>query len=205
MNSKLMSVLALVCTVLVLIIIGEWLYAVQAQKRSLAPTTSKETKISLDEMPGIELSRQTEESYADMVARPLFIKGRKPVDEPSREEVQGFTLANTFDWQLNGVYSTKQGLFALFSRSTSKVPKDNYRKITADADLDGWKLTEIHKDRVLLKQGDQQKELLLRKPKIKESPIKPSIPNKPNAPNMPNIPNSRQLPSGDFENKNEHF
>jgi hypothetical protein len=205
MNSKLMSVLALVCTVLVLIIIGEWLYAVQAQKRSLAPTTSKETKISLDEMPGIELSRQTEESYADMVARPLFIKGRKPVDEPSREEVQGFTAANTFDWQLNGVYSTKQGLFALFSRSTSRVPKDNYRKITADADLDGWKLTEIHKDRVLLKQGGQQKELLLRKPKIKESPIKPSLPNKPNAPNMPNIPNSRQLPVGDFENKNEHF
>jgi hypothetical protein len=205
MNSKLMSVLALVCTVLVLIIIGEWLYAVQAQKRSLAPTTSKETKISLDEMPGIELSRQTEESYADMVARPLFIKGRKPVDEPSREEVQGFAAANTFDWQLNGVYSTKQGLFALFSRSTSRVPKDNYRKITADADLDGWKLTEIHKDRVLLKQGGQQKELLLRKPKIKESPIKPSLPNKPNAPNMPNIPNSRQLPVGDFENKNEHF
>ncbi len=205
MNGKLMSVLALVCTVLVLIIIGEWLYAVQAQKRTLAPTTSRETKISLDEMPGIELSRQTEESYADMVARPLFIKGRKPVDEPSREEAQGFAAANTFDWQLNGVYSTKQGLFALFSRSTSRVPKDNYRKITADADLDGWKLTEIHKDRVLLKQGGQQKELLLRKPKIKESPIKPSIPNKPNAPNMPNIPNSRQLPVGDFENKNEHF
>jgi len=65
------------------IIIGEWLYAVQAQKHVLTSSTSTETKISTDEMPGIELTRQSEESYADLVARPLFIKGRKPVDEPS--------------------------------------------------------------------------------------------------------------------------
>ena len=105
MNSKLVSVLAVVCTVLVLIIIGEWLYAVQAQKRTLASTTSKETKISLDEMPGIELSRRTEESYADLVARPLFIKGRKPVDEPSPEEAQhcrrrSQTLRLATEWSL---------------------------------------------------------------------------------------------------------
>ncbi|MFZ2172149.1 MAG: hypothetical protein WAW61_21230 [Methylococcaceae bacterium] len=205
MNAKLVSVLAIVCTVLVLIIIGEWFYAAQVQKRILAPTIPKETKISLDEMPGIEMSRRTEESYADMVARPLFIKGRKPVDEPSHEEVQGFAAANTFDWQLNGVFSTKKGLFALFSRATAKVPKDNYRKLTKDFDLDGWKLTEIHKDKVLLKQGSQQKELLLRKPKFKELPKNAFIPKKPNVSPMPNKPNSPQPPVGDFEKNNEHF
>jgi len=188
MNSKIVSVLAIVCTVLILIITGEWLYAVQAQKRALAPVTSKETKISLDEMPGIDLSRRTEESYADLVARPLFIKGRKPVDEPSHEEAQGLAVANIFDWQLNGVYSSKKGLFAFFSRSTSRVLKDNYRKITTDADLDGWKLSEIHKDRVLLTQGSQQKELLLRKPKSKEISRKAHIPKIPGRQNMPNIP-----------------
>jgi len=70
----------------------------------------------------------------------------------------------------------------LFSRSTSKVPKDNYRKITAGGDLDGWKLTEVHKDKAILKQGNQQKELLLRKPKLKELPRKPKVPNIPNIP-----------------------
>ena len=119
-------------------------------------------------MPDIELTRQSEESYADLVTRPLFIKGRKPVDEPSPEEEQTIAVANNFDWELNGVYSTKKGLSALFSRSKSKVPKDNYRKISTGADLDGWKLTEIHKDKAILKQGNQQKELLLRKPKSKE-------------------------------------
>ena len=158
-------------------------------------------------MPGIELTQQSEESYADLVARPLFIKGRRPVDEPSPEEAQAINVANTFDWQLNGVYSTKKGLSALFSRSTSKVPKDNYRKISTGADLDGWKLTEIHKDRVILKQGSQQKELLLRKPKLKKLPKKSNIPNIPNKPH-PSCPQpevSPQPAEGEFENNNEHL
>ena len=213
MNSKLVSVLTAVGIVCALIIIGEWLYAVKAQKQILASITSAETTQSNDEMPDIELTQQPEENYGDLVARPLFIKGRKPVVEPSPEEAQTVAVANNFDWQLNGVYSTKKGLSALFSRSTSKVPKDNYRKITAGADLDGWKLTEIHKDSVILKQGTQQKDLLLRKPKSKELSKKANIPKIVNAPNMPNIPNIPQptegipdIPQpaeGEFENNNE--
>jgi hypothetical protein len=205
MNSKLVTVLVSVCIVCALIIIGEWFYAVQAQKQTLASTTSAETKISHDEMPGIELTRQSEESYADLVARPLFIKGRRPVDEPSPEEAQAINVANTFDWQLNGVYSTKKGLSALFSRSTSKVAKDNHRKISTGADLDGWKLTEIYKDKAILKQGNQQKELLLRKPKSKGLPKNPNVPNF-LIPDNPNSPDSPQPPVGDFENSdNEQF
>ena len=205
MNNKFVSILASVCIVCVLIIIGEWFYAVRAQKQALTSTASAETKIAHDEMPGIELTRQSEESYEDLVAKPLFIKGRRPVDEPSPEEAQAIK-AITFDWQLNGVYSTKKGLSALFSRSKSKVPKDNYRKITAGADLDGWKLIEIHKDRAMLKQGDQQKELLLRKPKLKELPKKSNVPNKTNSPQPEVIPQSEVSPQpeeGDFENNND--
>ena len=213
MNNKLVSLLTSVCIVLILIIIGEWFYAMRAQKQALTSTASSETKISHDEMPGLELTRQPEESYEALVSRPLFIKGRKPVDEPSPEEVQAASVANTFDWELNGVYSTKKSLSALFSRTKSRVPKDNYRKISTGSDLDGWKLKEIHKDRAVLSQGNQQKELLLRKPKSKELPKNPNIPKTPNAPNMPNTPNIPQptegvpdIPQpeeGEFENTDE--
>jgi len=209
MNSKLMSMLASVCIVCVLIIIGEWFYAVQAQKHTLTSSTSAETKISHDEMPGIELNRQSEESYANLVTRPLFIKGRRPVDEPSPEEAQSIAVVNIFDWELSGVYTTKKGLSALFSRSKSKVAKDNYRRINMGANLDGWKLTEIRTDRAILKQGTQQKELLLRKPKLKELPKKPNVPNKPNSPQPENVPQPEDIPQpeeGDFENTdNENF
>ena len=212
MNSKLVSLLASVCILCALIIIGEWYYAVRAKKHALTPTPSAEIKLAHDEMPGLELTRQSEESYADLVARPLFIKGRRPVDEPSQEEAQALGAVDTFDWQLNGVYTTKKGLSALFSRSKTKAPKDNYRKISIGTDLDGWKLTEIHYDKVILKQGSQQKELLLRKPKSKELSKKTTMPNQliaptmPNAPSIPNAPDTPQPPAGDFENsENENF
>ncbi|MDD1628588.1 MAG: hypothetical protein LUQ26_14120 [Methylococcaceae bacterium] len=201
MNNKLVSILASVCIVCVLIIVGEWFYAVQTKKNALASSTSTETKLSHDEMPDIELTRQSEDSYVDLVARPLFIKGRKPVDEPSPEEVQNMAVANIFDWQLNGIYTTKKGLSALFSRSKSKVAKDNHRRVGIGADLDGWKLTELHQDRVILNQGNEQKELLLRKPKLKDLSKKP---NQPNIPNTPQSEDNQPPPAeGELENTNE--
>ncbi|MFZ2312921.1 MAG: hypothetical protein WAV82_09920, partial [Methylobacter sp.] len=171
MNTKLLKVLASVCIGLSLIIAVEWLYASYSKHRLLKSISSEKLQdYKTDELPKIDLTKQPEESYVDLVARPLFIEGRKPVDEPSPEAAQAAAKSESFDWQLNGVYSTKKNTSALFSRSKSKVAKDNHRKITVGDDLDGWKLIEINKDRVLLKQGGNEKELLLRKPKLKVLP-----------------------------------
>jgi hypothetical protein len=86
------------------------------------------------------------------------------------------------------------------------VPKDNYRKITVGDDLDGWKLAEIHKDKVILMQGDDQKELLLRKPKPKQprqakNSLAPPVPQPAPAPiPMPeSIPNPEAIPAPESE------
>jgi len=168
MNIKLIKLLVSVGISLCLVIAGEWLYARYMQHRLLASIAEeKPQEYKADQLPEIELTSQPEDSYVDLVARPLFIKGRKPVDEPVREAGQAAAKPETFDWQLTGVYSTKQTVSALFSRSKSKVAKDNHRKITVGEDLDGWKLIEINKDRAVLKQDSKEKELLLRKPKSK--------------------------------------
>jgi hypothetical protein len=205
MNSKLLTVLAAVCLVCAVILAGEWFYAEWAQKLALTTAISVETKIAQDEIPTLALTQKTEDSYTDLVARPLFIKDRKPVDEPTPEEAQAnAAVAVVFDWELNGVYTTKKGLSALFSRAKSKVAKDNYRKISVGADLDGWKLTEIDRDKALLMQGTQQKELLLRKPKLKDSSRLPHQPNIPNIPNAPQPEDNQPPPAeGELDNTNE--
>ncbi len=171
MNNKLMKLLASVCLGLCLIIVGEWFYASYMQHRLLASINSaKQQDYKVDELPEIELTEQPEESYADLVARPLFIKGRRPVDEPSPEAEQAAAKFESFDWQLTGIYSTKENVSALFSRAKSKLAKDNHRRIRLGDDLDDWKLSEINKDRVMFKQGSNEKELLLRKPKLKALP-----------------------------------
>jgi hypothetical protein len=171
MNSKLIKLLVTICIGLCVVIAGEWLYASYMQHRLLTSIASEKPQdYKADELPEIELTSQTEDSYVDLVARPLFVKGRRPVDEPVTGTAQAASKSEVFDWQLTGVYSTKKAVSALFSRSKSKVSKDNHRKITVGDDLDGWKLTEINKDRAVLKQGSNEKELLLRKPKLKTPP-----------------------------------
>jgi hypothetical protein len=193
MNIKLIKFLAALCAGLCFIIICEWLYAVYAQKQLLASIQAVDKqKKSAVELPSIELTKQPESSYVDLVARPLFIQGRKPVNEPTTEAAPVAVATQTFNWELNGIYTHKNSLYALFSRTVTKVPKDNYRKVTKDSDIDGWKLTEIHQDKVVVSQGGKQKELPLRKPKPKGAPnnagrplIAPPIPGQPGQPLAP--------------------
>jgi len=187
MNTKLISLLTSICIACILIVFGEWLFALWAQSSTLDSIRSIEKKSLQDKMPHIDLHTKTEESYADFVSRPLFINGRRPVVEPSPEEINNAVIAPVvFEWQLNGVFSTKKGLSAFLFRPTAKTSKEKYRKISKEEDLDGWKLTEIYPDKVIFQQGFQQKELLLRKIKTKD-PFK-----KANGHNIPNTPSAEE-------------
>ncbi len=190
MNTKLAKLLGVICTLLMLVIAGEWFYIKNSQNKLLQAISSIKTEdYQADEMPTLDLTEQSEEDYADLVDRPLFIKGRRHVEEVPPETEQTTAAAEVpFDWELSGVYSGKKGLTALFSRSKTKVPKDNYRKLLVGADLDGWKLNKIDKDKALFKQADTEKVLLLRKVKPK---VSAKVPNNPAAPmtGRPQIPN----------------
>lgn len=177
MNVKLIKLLASVCIVLLLIIIAEWLYAKHARKQLQQSITAVETQpYRVDELPGLELTKQPEDKYADLVARPLFVKGRRPVETVDIAE-EAASGSDTFDWLLTGVYTKGKQLSALFSRAKTSASEKNYLKITEGDDINGWTLSEIHKDKVILKQGGHQKELMLRKPKLKELPKQKSVPH----------------------------
>ncbi|MEY3879514.1 MAG: hypothetical protein RIQ94_309 [Pseudomonadota bacterium] len=214
MNRKRLYLLVSICSACIFIIICEWSYGLWLQKQLLNSTTASHTELSADKMPVIDLLNQPEENYVNLVTRPLFIKGRRPVKEISQETaLSAGTMTNTFDWQVNGIYTTPKGVSALFSHSRAKTIKNAHRKLTIGADLDGWKITEIHKDLVLLEKNNQPKELLLQKPKPKElaknpntslvagfPPETPNIPPPPETPNPFNTPNSPQPALGGFEN-----
>lgn len=184
MDYKLIKLLVTVCISLSFIISGEWVYANYAQHSLLTSISSEKLQdYKADQLPVIELTKKQETSYTDFVDRPLFIKGRRPIDVHQEEEA---AKSERFDWQLTGIFGKNKTLSALFSRSKSTVSKDNYRKIIVNDDLDDWKLTEVNKDGVLLKQGSIEKELLLRKPKSKDLPKAGIIQPVPSPFDMPN-------------------
>jgi hypothetical protein len=194
MNVKLIILLASLCLVLVCVILGEWLYARQTQAQLLAPVSVKPKASVSEDLPAVTVAEKSEDSYDDLVLKPLFVKGRKPVDEPGPEESQTATQDAVFDWALNGIYSKKGQLSALVSRDKVKVVKDNYRRIRIGNDLDGWRLTDIQNDRIVLAQGGTHKELLLRKPKPKQLPGKSSNSAPPVTAEQPTTPPSQMPP-----------
>jgi hypothetical protein len=127
MNTKLIRLLVSVCIGLCLLAAGEWLYASTMRHRLLTSLIEEKTQdYKADELPKIDLVKQPEDSYVDLVSRPLFIKDRKAVNEPSPEAAQAAAQSENFDWQLSGIYSTKKTVSALLSRAKSKAAKDNY-------------------------------------------------------------------------------
>jgi hypothetical protein len=187
-NIKILRLVSAVCAVLLFIILMEWLIAKFSESRLLSSIESPESSnVSNDPLPEVDLDAKTEESYVDLVSRPLFLKGRKPVEEVSATKEKEQAGNETFDWRLDGIYTGKNGLAALLSRSKeggvtpavagssprvagSKDKPINYRKVSENEDVDGWRLTQIKTDRVVFELGGETKELVLRKPKPKELP-----------------------------------
>ncbi len=144
-----------------------------------ALTAQKKNVTALqEEATDLNLSDPSENSYSDLVDRPMFIKGRKPVNEPIPEEMALATAQKTenVNWELIGIYSTPSGTTAFFSRSNGRLPKDNFRKCKLGDALDSWHLAEINENGVSLTQGTETKKLPLRKIKPKNSPPTPVSP-----------------------------
>ena len=145
-----------------------------------ALTVQKKNVTALqEEATDLNLSDPSEDNYSDLVERPMFIKGRKPVEEPIPEEMALATAQKTenVNWELIGIYSTPKGTTAFFSRSNSRLPKDNFRKCKLGDALDGWHLSEINENAVSLTQGTETKKLPLRKMKPKNptpTPVSPA-------------------------------
>lgn len=222
---KILKLVSAIGAVLLAIIVMEWAIAKFAENRLLSSIESPvPSNLSNEQVPGVDLEAKTEESYVDLVARPLFIKGRKPVEESSPEKDKEQAGNETFDWRLDGIYTGKNGLSALLSRDKAgavspvtagavppaagstagtKDKPDKYRRVEENGDLDGWRLTQIKTDRVVFELGGENKELVLRKPKPKELPpdqIKKEEPQK-NRNRNANRPRARTKDIGQIQDE----
>jgi hypothetical protein len=175
------------------------LYAAHAQTQLLSTINVTAKQTSVDEMPTMDLNPQPEESYTDLVDRPLFLKNRKPVAETEQAQVTNVT--NTFDWLLSGIYTSRKGLMVLLTRDEAipQIPNSPtnkpHRKALLGDDIDGWKLTKIDHDKIILMQGAMEKVLLLRKPRAKSETVETTkTVNEPASPPIVSEPISEQPP-----------
>lgn len=169
MNRPTLFTLIALNALLVFVLTGEWF--AESETVGTVQNTLKTIDAQDEELPSLDLEAKSEDEYSDLVERPLFIKGRKPVTEPIPEStpVAAVKKVEAFVWDLTGVFTTPKGVTAFFSRINAKVEKDNYRKLKLGEDIDGWKLSEIQPDKVTLTQTGETKTLPLRKAKPKNA------------------------------------
>lgn len=175
MNLKILKLQVSVCVLLSLILVAEWGYSGFAVNRlQKEPVEEKDESNTLSELPKIAALNTTAAQYSDLVERPLFIEGRRPVVEAVADTVKEVELGQIDDWSLTGVYNKDKRPIALF---TKKNETRKFLKIGVDQTISGWVLKEIQPDRVILQQGAQQKSVLLRKPRANTNTNKPPAPS----------------------------
>lgn len=189
MNKRLYLQL-LICVALSLVLGGEWAVGKFSRDRL---QTVLDTKIQSDyqaeDLPQLAFPKSGPDGFSDVVERPLFIEGRKPLAE-AVENAETVENGQIDDWSLIGIYTQNKQQLALF-RQQSAAGK--FLKLHQDQHLLGWQLQQIQSDRVVLQQGSQQKTVMLRKPRVTgKVPVTPKLPvtakKLPTSVNIPGFP-----------------
>ncbi|MEN8260491.1 MAG: hypothetical protein ABFS02_07880 [Pseudomonadota bacterium] len=159
--------LSAACVLFALVIAAEW----AANTKYVAGLNSRLSEIGGDtgllpeSFPNEEIILPPVETYAEIVERPLFLSGRRPMEEQALSaDASDQVFTGKLNIQLMGVISVPQGMMVLFVD-----PKGEYSRAEQDDTIEGWRVKEVQFDRVVLEQGGVVEELLLRKPKPKAS------------------------------------
>jgi hypothetical protein len=185
-NAGLIKLQAGACALLLVLIAGEgWYWASSSDEVELDGAAVSPAYVE-QAFPELKLDLQTEDSYADLVSRPLFIEGRRPVPEADPDNSPNAMSSEVLEWELTGVYTTQQKQSVLLRRIKIQPNQKSHIKISKDQEVDGWKLTQILPDKAVLERGGESTELILRKPKLKELPKTRQAP--PRIPPVPEMP-----------------
>ena len=183
MNRPTLFVLIALNFLFITVLAGEW-YS-ETETSTFEKKQAQIENIEMEDLPTLAaLTETSEDNYPDLVDRPLFVSGRKPVTEPEPENTpsEPQKKIEQFVWDLTGIFSSPKGITAFFNRTNGKIEKDNYRKLKKGDNLDGWKIAAIHTDKVTLTQAEESKTLLLRKVKPKTASVPPQTTNQPHSP-----------------------
>jgi hypothetical protein len=160
-------VLAVAGSLLALVVLGEWgakTLSHRAVRESIEQDARAGGDAAQEEAAQKDFELAEMERFGDLVERPLFFQGRRPP-----VQVEAAKPDKPFDAQLHGVVAAPGGTLALLKEKDGK-----YHRLREKDMLLGWRLAAILPDRVRLERGAEKMELLLQKPKPKDSPVPPA-------------------------------
>lgn len=157
-NYKLSIFLALCCLLLLVILLLLWQYGRYSQTQLLSELENIQAdSVSSSNLPELATNGKSLEFYENMISRPLFLKGRRPVAVVESGNVQA--SSGKIDLILTGVVSKDDTMIAMLQ----DPQKQRYQFQLQDAYQD-WQVEAIHADSIVFRRNDEENELQLRKP-----------------------------------------
>jgi len=157
------GVLLILTSSLGALLTGEWLHlrkkpAGKGPSDNTTTITAPETGLTPDKFALLGVSE-----YQQMVERPLFMETRRPPPPKSEEPPPPPTppppeKATPVNFKVMGILSTPEGRMALIADGKGK-----YKRMKVKDSLDGWQITDIKPDRLLIQQGEFKEDLSLLK------------------------------------------
>ncbi len=97
-------------------------------------------------------------SYDEIIERPVFVASRRPVMAPSSRPGQPGEVMLLERYPVVGVIISGQQRLVLIRKAAG----DTVSRIEQGAELDGWKLTEVSRERLVLEMAGNRKEVSLK-------------------------------------------
>jgi len=160
MKNSLIKLLLLASVLLLGLLILEWFWLnhVEEDKAIIQPA-SMENQIRL---PDSEFTQLPFDNYQEIVMRPLFIEGRRPIEGGSDDDSIAAISNDIKQFVLMGVYTIENKLIALIK---DQMNADHYLKKSLGDEIAGWTIKQILTDRIIIERSGQTQEIELRKPK----------------------------------------
>lgn len=161
---KLSIVLLGLCLGFAGIVFLEWQVS-KAYRAQLATEISqqKPAPMALEQIPAFQEILGPLDAYDEIINRPLFIEGRAPIE--NKGVIETISVNTNLDVKLTGIVVNPDDMIALFVDKQNK----KYRVRPGDV-IQGWEIDELLSDRVIMKQGANRVELLLREPGAAKGP-----------------------------------
>ncbi len=131
---------------------------------------------SMQQAASYQVTQDDIEKYTDIVARPIFFKGRQAITIEESEIIDGqqnrpHTVIK-IKQTLIGIINTPQGKYAVFQDPNAQNTQKKFIHVMQGEEIDGWRIKEIQSDRLTLTSGTETEEIRLAKPRTIGSAIK---------------------------------
>ena len=181
-----LTLVFVVCSVLIFILMGlQAIYSDSSREQLLQEIDNVQSSgFSLQEVPSTQFKEHAINDFHEMVERPLFFVGRKPIvleDADAAEEtvVVEVKPAEDISMALIGIINTPAGVYALFHDPKAKSDEPKFKRLKQNQDINGWTIKEIKHDRVIISADKNTDEILLAKPRVHKK-VKPKRSRKTN-------------------------